>query len=293
MSIAEQFELEHQKDLERLRLLRPMDDDFMRCLFKDNIPFVQLVLRILIGKPYLVVTKCQTQKDTKRLVGACSLCLDAYGEDSEEKKYNMEVHRADNCLTPLRARYHSSLMDVENLDAEQDFTDLPETYTIFITEKDFFGEGKPVYCIERINLETGKPFEDGEHILYVNGEYRGNSDIGKLMHDFNCSNPDDMNFKLISDSARYLKENPKGVSQVCRILEDMREESKEEGKKEEKQRAVLCMLADGALSLEKIAEYTDLPLSEVEKLNATVALQQITEQNNKKKNNLNNRKDRW
>ncbi len=52
---------------------------------------------------------------------------------------------------------------------------LPETYTIFITEKDFYDRGEPVYPIERMNLVTGSAFGDGEHILYVNGEYQGDS----------------------------------------------------------------------------------------------------------------------
>ena len=60
-----------------------------------------------------------------------------------------------------------------------------------------------------INLATGKYFEDGEHILYVNGEYRGDSAIGKLMHDFNCTKADDMNFELMAERTRYLKESPK------------------------------------------------------------------------------------
>lgn len=30
-------------------------------------------------------------------------------------------------------------------------------------------------------------FGDGSHILYVNGKYRGNDEIGKLMHDFSCT----------------------------------------------------------------------------------------------------------
>ena len=59
-----------------MRRLRPIDDDFMRCLFKDNIPLAELVLRILTGKPDLVITSCQTQKDMKRLVGARSICLE-------------------------------------------------------------------------------------------------------------------------------------------------------------------------------------------------------------------------
>ncbi len=42
---------QHQEDLQRLRLLRPIDDDIMRCLFKGNIPLAEFVLRIITDKP--------------------------------------------------------------------------------------------------------------------------------------------------------------------------------------------------------------------------------------------------
>ena len=217
-------EREHQEDLKRLRDFRPIDDNFMRCLFKDNIPLAELVLRIITGKEDLVILSCITQKDMKRLAGARSICLDAYGIDSNDKKYDLEIQRADKGADPHRARYHSSVLDIENLDAGQEFNELPDTYTIFITEKDFYGMGEPLYRIERMNLTTGKGFGDGEHILYVNGQYRGESDIGKLMHDFNCTNADDMNFDLMAERTRYLKENPKGVQEMCKSMEDMRNE---------------------------------------------------------------------
>ena len=261
-------EQKRQQDLERLRRLRPIDDDFMRCLFKDNIPLAQLVLRIITGKPDLIITECQTQKDMKRLAGARSVCLDACGSDTLGKKYDVEVQREDKGADPHRARYHSSVLDIENLDAGQEFKQLPETYTIFITEKDVYGLGKPIYRIERMNLDTGKPFEDGEHILYVNGEYRGNSDIGKLMHDFNCTNADDMNFELMAERTRYLKENPEGVEQMCKVIEDMRKEEREETKKATMVEVAKKLLFDGTLTLEKIAECVGLPLDEVKKLQA-------------------------
>ena len=259
-------EQNRQEDLERLRSLRPIDDDFMRCLFKDNIPLAELVLRIITGKPDLIITDCQTQKDMKRLVGARSICLDAYGSDTSGKKYDMEIQRKDKGANPYRARYHSSVMDVENLDAGQEFTELPETYTIFILEKDFYGVGEPIYPIERINLATGKPFEDGEHILYVNGEYRGDSDIGKLMHDFSCTDANDMNFELMAERTRYLKENPKGVSEMCKVMEDMRNKSWEEGKRQDMKEVTLRMLKAGKYALEEIAEISGLSLDEVKKL---------------------------
>lgn len=46
------------------------------------------------------------------------------------------------------------IMDIENLNAGQEFEELPETYTIFITEEDFFEKGKPVYRVERMNLDA-------------------------------------------------------------------------------------------------------------------------------------------
>ena len=244
--------------------LRPIDDDFMRCLFKDNIPLAELVLRIITGKPDLIITDCQTQKDMKRLAGARSICLDAYGTDTSGKKYDMEVQRSDKGADPHRARFHSSVMDIENLDAGQKFHELPDTYTIFIIEKDFYGMGEPVYPIERMNLLTGKPFEDGEHILYVNGEYRGDSDIGKLMHDFNCTDASDMNFELLAERTRYLKENPKGVNEMCKVIEDMRTQERKETMAE----IALRMLRAGKYALEEIVTISGLSLDEVKKLDA-------------------------
>lgn len=229
---AQKRERHHQEDLQRLRGFRPIDDTFMRGMFKDNIPLAELVLRIIVSKPDLTLTKCETQADLKRVTGARSICLDAYATDSTGKKYDIEIQRSDNGADPHRARYHSSVMDVENLDKDQDYRELPDTYVIFITEKDYYKAGKPVYVVQNMNLTLGEPFEDGTHILYVNGEYRGDSDIGRLMHDFNCTSAEDMNFDLMAERTRYLKENPKGVGSMCKAMEELRVESYAEGKAE-------------------------------------------------------------
>ena len=108
-------EREYEANIQKLQELRPIDDEFMRCMFKDNIPLAELVLRII----------------------------------------------------------------------------------------------------------TGKPFEDGEHILYVNGEYRGDSEIGKLMHDFNCTDAEDMYFELMAERTEYLKNNSEGVKKMSKIGEEI------------------------------------------------------------------------
>lgn len=217
----ERLKREYEDDLQKLQGLRPIDDEFMRCLFKDNIPLTELVLRIITGKKDLIITECETQKDMKRLAGARSICLDAYGTDSTGKKYDLEIQKGETGASPHRARYHSSVLDIENLNAGQEFEELPDTYIIFIVDEDVYGKGEPLYPIERINLVTGMPFEDGEHILYVNGEYRGDSEIGMLMHDFNCTDADDMYLDLMAERTRYLKENQEGVKNVSKIVDEI------------------------------------------------------------------------
>lgn len=221
-------ERERRENLQRLRGFRPIDDDFMRCLFRENIELTQFVLRILTGKRDLTIISVETQADMKRLAGARSICLDAYGTDSSGKKYDLEIQRTDKGAGAHRARDHSSVMDIENLDAKQEFNCLPDTYTIFITENDLYGAGKALYPIERINMATGEPFNDGEHILYVNGAYRGDDEIGRLMHDFSCSDPNDMINEELADRTRYFKETEEGVSTVCKVIEEMQDEKERE-----------------------------------------------------------------
>ena len=254
-------ERERQEDLAKLRGLRPIDDDFMRCIFKDNIPLAQLVLSIITEKPDLKITSLETQKDLKRLVGARSICLDAYGVDSEGKKYDLEIQRADNGAGKHRARYHSSCMDIENLDARQEFDELPDTYTIFITEHDIFKKGRALYPVERVNMVTGELFNDGEHILYVNGSYRDDSDLGKLMHDFCSWDPEDMNYDLMKEITRYFKENQEGVEIMCRAFEETRNEAREQAFTE----SIRSLMETMKLTVQQAMDALRIPVDEQSK----------------------------
>ena len=267
-------EKKRQKSLERLRRLRPMDDDFMRCIFKDDIPLAQFALRIIIDQADLIIIKCETQKDMKQLGGSRSISLDLYGTDSQDKKYDLEIQRAKSGADPHRARYHSSVLDIENLDASQNFNELPETYVIFFCEKDPFGQGLPLYHIDRTIRENGQEFQDGEHIIYVNGEFRDDSPIGKLIHDFNCADPDEMYFSLMAERTRYLKESEEGINQMCEIFEEIREEGRIEGFEEGREEGsydracsiALELLSKNSMTLEDISQVTQLPMEEVKKL---------------------------
>ena len=49
------------------------------------------------------------------------------------------------------------------------------------------------------------------------------------MHDFLCSDPDDMFTPILATKARYLKTDPEGVDIMCKVMEDMRNEAIQRG----------------------------------------------------------------
>ena len=140
-------------------------------------------------------------------------------------------------------------MDIDNLNAREEFDKLPDTYVIFILEKDSKKRGRPFYLIQRVDMETLEPEDDGQFILYVNGEYKGDDDFGRLMND-ESANPDDMCYSEMRKAAHYLKNTEEGVSTMCKQFEDTRREGEMKARTETVDR----MLARGILTNEQIAE---------------------------------------
>ncbi len=116
---------------------------------------------------------------------------------------------------------------------------------IFITENDVLGAEKPLYHINRFIEETGAIFQDDAHIIYVNSKIQDETALGRLMHDLYGTDPDEMNYKIPADEIRYYKEEAKGVSKVCKIMEEILDEGRMEGRKEQTMEIVSNMVKQG------------------------------------------------
>jgi len=241
----EEQESSEARYLELIPKLRLMDDDFLKACMQDNKPGVQLILRIVLRNKGLVVTRVVTQREMKNLVGH-SLELDVYAEDEEGRHINAEIQRKDAGAVPERAVYHSSMLDANSLPAgEKNFQKKAETYMIMIAENDVLGGGLPIYHIERTVLELyNKAFGGKSHIVYVNGAYEGDEDteLRWLIHDFLCTDPNDMHFSELAERVRYFKEDSEGVKAMCRIMEDIEKKGIEKGRMEMLTDMILSML---------------------------------------------------
>lgn len=267
LTVTEQIDRKHQEDLQRLRGFRLLDDDFLTKCFEGDTASIELVLQIVLEKPDLKVLDVRTQVFVENLLNR-SVRLDILATDSTGAKLNVEVQRSDKGAGRKRARYNSSMMDANLLKKGEDFDKLPETWVIFITENDVMGKGLPLYPIERCFLVTGERFEDGSHILYVNGAYRGDTPIGKLMHDFSCTDAADMYYGTLANRVRFFKESKEGIEIMCKAMEDMRNESLQEGIREGMKATARRMLAAGKYALEEIVNISGLSLEEVKQLKA-------------------------
>ena len=212
---------------EKIQALRLLDNLLMQTALDGFIPGAELILRIILDMPDLVITELAVQKLLPNLASR-DLVLDVKAVDSEGRHYNVEVQCSDSGTIPRRPRYHAALMDVEYLRKGHKVSELPETYVVFITENDVLGAGLAVYHIDRVVEETGQPFNDGAHIVYANASYVGEDNIGRLMADFRASDPEEMNYDLLAGQVRAVKSNRKGVSEMSRVLDEMFQEGREE-----------------------------------------------------------------
>lgn len=205
------------------------DDDLMSKVFDGNIEATEVLLRIMLKRKDIRVLEVIGQYDMQNpIVKGREIRLDIKASDSKGNVFNVEVQRDRKGSHNRRARFHTAMVDSRMLKEGQEFKDIKDSYVIFICQHDKFKEGKPIYHIDKVVRETGKRYLDGSHVIFVNGKYKGDDEIGRLMHDFNCLNSKDMYYKPLADGVRHFKETEKGRENMCDAVEkygDKREET--------------------------------------------------------------------
>ena len=195
------------------------DDDLMTLVFKKNIPATELVLSIIMDRK-ITVTSVDTQEEMRSPeIGGRNITLDIHAIDIDDTEFDVEVQCSSEGAHVRSSLFHSAVMDARMFKEGDSFKTLKDSYVIFIYKHDKFGIGLPIYHVDRVVLETGKSFKDGSHIIYVNGTYKGDDEIGKLIEDFNAKSSENMNFKLLAEGIHHFKETEKGRDIVSEKVE--------------------------------------------------------------------------
>jgi len=84
--------------------------------------------------------------------------------------------------------------------------------------------------------------------------------LGRLMHDFFCSDPNDMYSEVLAERVRFFKEDEKGVAAMCKVMEEIRKDGEVQGAETERLKniknliASLGITAEAAMDALKIAK---------------------------------------
>ena len=219
--------LEKKKIIASLTL---MDDLFMEVVLEEQ-ACTEYILQTILDNASLKLKEQRLQKRLPNLRGR-ALVLDCLCTDEKGLLYNIEVQNSSAGAVPKRARYHAALMDTHTLKKGEKFSKLPESYVIFITDKDVLGEGEQLYQIERVIRKSGNLFKDGSHILYFNTARQDDNALGKLAKDFKEANPKEIQSEVLSHRVASLKEGKldrEGEKKMNVLLEKYRKKAVEEG----------------------------------------------------------------
>ena len=88
------------------------------------------------------------------------------------------------------------------------------------------------------------------------------TELGKLMHDFFCTDPDDMHYKELADKVRYFKEDEKGVAAMCKVMEDMRNEADRKGDERRAVADIRSVMESFGVTVERAMEALKIPAAQ-------------------------------
>lgn len=227
------------------------DDELMGRVFDRNAKATELVLRLILGRNIKVISVNGQEEIRNAKVGGRNIILDVHAIDVAGEEMNIEVQGGSEGAHVRRARYHSSMLDTGMLKESQPLKELKDSYVIFIYKRDKFGKGLPLYHVDRYIKETEETFGDGSHIIYVNGSYKGDDAIGKLVSDFHQTDSENMYYSELADGVEHYKETEKGRGNMSEAVEKYAREYAEECVIVEKITSVKNLMNNMKLTLEQ------------------------------------------
>ena len=143
-------------------------DNFMFCKVMELYPDIcKQVTEVITGRKIRTIVQSQAQKTIEITDGNRGVRFDGYFEDDEDNMYDVEMQAYREESPLLRSRYYQSMNDLACLERGDPFTNLKESYIIFIGLQDFFSAGLSCYRFEKICSDL-PGVNDGTHTIFVN-----------------------------------------------------------------------------------------------------------------------------
>ena len=143
-------------------------DDFMFCKVMSDPDICKELLEILLHIKIDRLVFQEPQKSFKLTSESRGIRLDVYVKDSN-RVFDIELQTTNERNLELRTRYYQGVMDISELEKGEFFSNMKESYIIFICMFDPFGAGMPIYTVKQTFAENEKLiFDDKTHKIFYN-----------------------------------------------------------------------------------------------------------------------------
>lgn len=145
-------------------------DNFIFCKVMTSNPdlckeLLELLLNIKIERIEIPVAERSFKVD----YDSKGIRFDVYVKDGTGRCFDIEIQTTNRTNLAKRARYYQGLMDVDSLVSGADYSELNESYVIFLCMEDAFGSGLPVYDFHQVCKQNSDIlFNDGTHKVFFN-----------------------------------------------------------------------------------------------------------------------------
>ena len=187
-------------------------DDYMFGTVMRNAEICKSILETLLNIQIEKLEYPELQKSISTYYESKGVRLDVYVKDSN-KVFDIEVQNDSAISLPKRMRYYQSMVDMDSLLKGKDYSELKESFIIFICQYDPFTEGLPCYtfknlCIQDKNLELS---DETTKIIFNSTAYdkEKNVDIRKFLKYIRTKVPTSNLTDKINNMVEEQKENDK------------------------------------------------------------------------------------
>lgn len=252
-------------------------DNFIFCKVMTANPdlckeLLELLLNIKIERIEIPVAERSFKVD----YDSKGIRFDVYVKDGTGRCFDIEIQTTNRTNLAKRARYYQGLMDVDSLVSGADYSELNESYVIFLCMEDAFGNGLPVYDFHQVCKQDSEVLlNDGTHKVFFNASKYDKMPTESLREFFKFLNglnaASDFTDQL-EQKVRYAKTNAQWRHRFMTWEQEMRIQVKEKSEqlakevaKETAKETAKKLLAE-KIAPEVVAKCTGLSLEQVKKL---------------------------
>jgi len=203
------------------------------------------------------------QKEIQSTYSTKGVRLDVYVRTKDGSKLiDVEVQNKDMADLELRTRFYQSMIDADNLFKGQNYSELKESYIIFICSFDHFGLGLPRYSFSAVCDQCKDLiFDDKTHKIFYNTtayQKESDSELKDLLKYFSINKADSDFCNEIDEVVKRIKEADqlKGGYLLMNLHD---QDIIIETKKEDHTEALINIMEAFNVSLEKALETLKLP----------------------------------